>query len=213
MGLRHQVYVNLFNQESMKSDIVKHMIAVHIQYCDGYDALQLLCNLISFHKLNKGRALSYNSQYMECNLFYSDGERVTIAEKSLMSLYTTCPVTGFSSNATPLDKEFILNPDIAVDNQSGITIIDLSKANMVRYCFMRLTYSEVALERFEILQPISAYEYIQALSYLEEDKSYQRHPVWCEQHKQQLLDETVDLELLTLEKCKLLFPKLYQYNN
>ena len=47
MGIRHQVYLRL-NQDQRTEESTDDLLGIHIQVCDGYDALQLLCNLLDF---------------------------------------------------------------------------------------------------------------------------------------------------------------------
>lgn len=197
MGIRHQVYVRLEPDKYEDTDNRSNLIGVHIQVCDGYDALQLLCNLIDFNHYNKGIAFSSRSRYFNTNLYYVDKE-LTAAEKVLISLHSACPVTGFYSLGTSLLCDDVIKNPNRGDNNSGITIVDLSKRDAM-YCFMRLNKSESALDVFETVQPISAEDYIHSLAYIEEQNSYDKDPVWNEQHKQMLLEKISHIKLLTLQ--------------
>ena len=156
---------------------------------------------------NNSFALSLCTDAFETN-FYQFDKQLTIAEKLLISLYSVCPKTGFYAMGTSLlSDETLKNPERG-DNNSGITVIDLR--GDVKYCFMRLKQSESALDSFEAYQPIKAVDYINALSYIEEQSAYKSDPIWNEQHKLKLLDKISKVDLLALSECQKLFPSLYK---
>lgn len=199
MGQRHQFYVKLpqkviqkshylyFSEEDIKHDI----LAFHHQCHYGTKPLESAKRLLEFYQTFK-RSKEFIIPPFEPSFLRQ--EIANNIEKILQVNW----VDGCIEDFTLEGYEIALDPSI-IDNDDGITIIDLSQEKP-KIAFM-----------FSYDEPLTAEEYVRCYH------NHERYLDWKEEwitEQEQKIDELLcffqQIQLLTLDEIKTMFPKLYE---
>ena len=216
MGQRHQIYLKTpyqFNQENGIDDESKqkvfaknNIVALHHQWLYGTLPLQQLSQFIKFY--NKG----IEDQYF---VFGNKGDLSGNPEEALKNLYSLNFENGiYTSSVYIEDYDLATNP-LMGDNNDGITIIDVSKPEEPRYCFMFLHPENDSTGP----KPLSAEEYVR--TYYNENE-YKENQHWQGRDQEiermeSLIQKLVttfqaekNFKLLSQSEVETIFPTLYK---
>lgn len=218
MGQRHQFYVKLpfeVHQEKerweqnletgrfemIKKDFLQHpVVALHHQWHYGTLPLKSLKRLLDFY--NKSMASDYDYSLFKKTYGNADDIKMILSVDAEHGEITNFSLESF---------DVALNPLLA-DNNDGITIVDLSQ-DKPKYAFMFLKDKEKVL---------SAEDYVR---YYYNGKEYTRFIAqglsgWDIEHAKKweemvlgTLSYYEDIDMLTIEEVKAMFPAMYEENN
>ena len=162
MGQRHQLFVIAKVNGKYRS-----LAVVHHQWLYGYTALRQCRKILEiFSNPNNATALSNELKYAAINQVLWDGVPDYQDCKPRFPFITTCLMLGASFS--PEDSYFHqvspepFNLDFdAGDNNNGITIIDISDPNDIRYCFVDFFGMESNTE-VQLMTPLTGRIYLEA---------------------------------------------------
>lgn len=151
MGQRHQVYVKLPYQNEFPTDEIGYVekndiIGLHHQWLFGTLPLRQLIQFMKFYNKNK---LKRNF------IFGTDTQYMRQAESALNSLYSLNLQDGTYSETSPLVQMYVKEP-LSLDNNDGVTLIDLSDSKKPKYAFLFFGDTDSG----KALTPLTAEQYI-----------------------------------------------------
>jgi hypothetical protein len=207
MGQRHQIYLKLpfqflqkENGDETISFVKSDTVALHHQWLYGTLPVRRLNQFINFYVNGK------ESNYF---IFGPNGNAAGNVEKAFSNLYSLDFENGsFQENS--IESNILAKNPLYADNNDGITVIDVSKPGMPKYCFMFLQDTDYT----KGMTPLTAKKYIR--EYYNE-KEYERNTDSYNMEKQieSLLESFNSKDVFSLlkkEELELIFPQMLLHN-